>query len=108
MAKEIGLDFLETELKGKNKLGKGRKSGGGGQTALRDQRRARVANRSINQTTLGRLQRRRRNRINGKQGHEKKKNAKREVERIKMLRGSALCIGNTHLWARKRASITLP
>lgn len=61
MAKEIGLDFLETEIKGKNKLGKGRKSGGAGeeQTELTDQRRARVANRSINQTTLGRLQRRR-------------------------------------------------
>lgn len=57
-----------------------------GQTVLRDQRRARVANRSINQTTLRRLQRRR-NRINGKQGHGKKKNAEREVAGIKMLRG---------------------
>lgn len=78
------------------------------QTALTDQRRARIANRNINQTTLGRLQKRRKNRINGKQGHGKKKNAKRGMERIKMLRGSALCSGNIQLWARKRASVTLP
>uniref|UniRef100_G1PZT0 Uncharacterized protein n=1 Tax=Myotis lucifugus TaxID=59463 RepID=G1PZT0_MYOLU len=74
--------------KRQEQIGKGEKiRAGEGQTELTDQGRARVANRSINQITLGRLQRRRKNRINGMQGHGKKKNAKRGMERIKMLRG---------------------
>lgn len=86
MAKERGLEFLETEIKGKTELEMGgnlKKRKKPKRTALSDQRRERAPNRSINQTTLGRLQRKRRNgKKKGKQGYGKKKTARRGVDRI--------------------------
>lgn len=67
-------------IKGKKDLEKGEKSGKKQKIALRDQRRERVATRSINKITPGRLQRRRRNRKKAKQRYLKKKNANRSEE----------------------------
>ena len=102
MAEKRRLKFLEAEIKGKMELGKGGKNLEKNAQHL-EIKGERAENRSINQTTLGRLQRKRRDgKKKGMQGYRKKKPAKRGVDRIRVWKGSAFSSVSACLSARRK------